>query len=121
VSPLLELVLQYSAYALIALGAVLVAAAYYRLGIVGTYLGDYFGILMSERVTGFPFNVMEDPMYNGSTMIYLGDALLAKSVAGVLLSLVVYITYEVATRYFEGPFTAHIYEEAAKAKAKKGK
>lgn len=34
----------------------------WRLGVVGTYLGDYFGILMEERVTAFPFNVMDDPM-----------------------------------------------------------
>ena len=29
----------------------------YALGVTGTYLGDYFGILMDEPVTSFPFNV----------------------------------------------------------------
>jgi phosphatidylethanolamine N-methyltransferase len=43
---------------------------------VGTYLGDYFGILMSKRVTGFPFNLFSDPMYVGSTFAFLGGALL---------------------------------------------
>lgn len=47
----------------------------FRLGITGTYLGDYFGILMKERVTGFPFNVTDDPMYNGGSLLFLGYAL----------------------------------------------
>jgi methylene-fatty-acyl-phospholipid synthase len=45
------------------------------LGITGTFLGDYFGILMKEKVTGFPFNLTSDPMYNGSSLIFLGDAI----------------------------------------------
>jgi methylene-fatty-acyl-phospholipid synthase len=45
------------------------------LGVTGTYLGDYFGILMDKMVTGFPFNVMDNPMYNGSTMCFLGHSL----------------------------------------------
>jgi phosphatidylethanolamine N-methyltransferase len=47
----------------------------WALGVTGTYLGDYFGILMSEMVTGFPFNVMSDPMYWGSSMCFVGVAL----------------------------------------------
>jgi len=38
-------------------------------------LGDYFGILMDERVTSFPFNVNENPMYNGTVMIFMGTAI----------------------------------------------
>lgn len=72
--------------ALFAIGGILVLSSYYRLGILGTYLGtpltalslfphralgDYFGILMKERITSFPFSVMDDPMYTGSTLIYL--------------------------------------------------
>uniref|UniRef100_A0A8C0JCY9 phosphatidyl-N-methylethanolamine N-methyltransferase n=1 Tax=Chelonoidis abingdonii TaxID=106734 RepID=A0A8C0JCY9_CHEAB len=33
---------------------------------------DYFGILKEEKVTSFPFNVMDNPMYWGSTACYLG-------------------------------------------------
>lgn len=47
----------------------------WALGITGTYLGDYFGILMDDIVTGFPFNVMGDPMYWGSSMCFVGVAL----------------------------------------------
>lgn len=38
-------------------------------------LGDYFGILMDERVTSFPFSVNDDPMYNGTVLIFLGTAI----------------------------------------------
>ncbi|MBN3287205.1 PEMT methyltransferase, partial [Polyodon spathula] len=38
----------------------------------GKVAGDHFGILKKEKVTGFPFNVMDNPMYWGSTANYLG-------------------------------------------------
>ncbi|KAM5151983.1 phosphatidylethanolamine N-methyltransferase isoform 3-T3 [Mantella aurantiaca] len=65
----------YIGAALVAMGGVLVISSFLALGFVGTYLGDYFGILMDKKVTGFPFNVMENPMYWGSTANYLGLAL----------------------------------------------
>ncbi|KYR02845.1 phospholipid methyltransferase family protein [Tieghemostelium lacteum] len=105
--------IQYLAYALYAIGSVLVLSAYMRLGITGTYLGDYFGILMSARVTGFPFNVMNNPMYNGSTMLFLAHALSEKSLAGVFITIVVYVVYQIAL-IFEGSFTDFIYCEANK-------
>ena len=43
--------------------------------LIGTYLGDYFGILMDHRVEGFPFNILTDPMYDGSTMCFVAIAL----------------------------------------------
>lgn len=60
---------------LMVLGNILVITSTYQLGIMGTYLGDYFGFLMKERVTGFPFNIVEHPMYDGATMIFLGYSL----------------------------------------------
>lgn len=47
----------------------------YALGVTGTYLGDYFGILMDDMVTGFPFNVVADPMYVGSGLSFFAVAL----------------------------------------------
>ena len=38
-------------------------------------IGDYFGILMEKKVTHFPFNVIDNPMYWGSTIIFGGTAL----------------------------------------------
>lgn len=57
-------------------GAVFVLSSYYRLGFFGTYLGDYFGILMSERVTGFPFNITDHPMYDGSSLLFTAMAIM---------------------------------------------
>ena len=47
--PLLETSLSnYIAYALIAAGNILVISSMWALGVTGTYLGDYFGILMDD-------------------------------------------------------------------------
>ncbi|EAL66123.1 phospholipid methyltransferase family protein [Dictyostelium discoideum AX4] len=107
-------------YILYGFGGILVLAAYLKLGITGTYLGDYFGILMKERVTGFPFNVMNNPMYNGSVMLFIAHALSYKSVAGLVLSFVVYVVYKFAL-IFEESFTNYIYSTAAANAAKKNK
>ncbi|WFC97898.1 hypothetical protein MYAM1_000620 [Malassezia yamatoensis] len=100
------------AIVLFAFGNVLVFSSMWTLGVTGTYLGDYFGILMDSMVTGFPFNVVADPMYWGSSANFVAVALWYEKPAGLLLSLVVIITYAVALR-FEGPFTENIYKEAA--------
>jgi phosphatidylethanolamine/phosphatidyl-N-methylethanolamine N-methyltransferase len=60
---------------LFSLGQIFVVTSTYALGITGTFLGDYFGILMDHRVEGFPFNVLRDPMYVGSTMCFAATAL----------------------------------------------
>jgi methylene-fatty-acyl-phospholipid synthase len=73
---------------------------------------------MSHRVTSFPFNVLEDPMYVGSTMAFLGTAIWCESPAGLALSALVWVIYAIALKY-EGPFTGMIYERAAEAKAKR--
>ncbi|KAL8802419.1 MAG: hypothetical protein Q9182_003842 [Xanthomendoza sp. 2 TL-2023] len=98
----------YLSYALIALGNILVLSSTWALGITGTYLGDYFGILMEEPVTRFPFNFTGAPMYYGSTMSFLGTALLYARPAGVGLAGEVLVVYWVALG-FEDPFTSEIY------------
>lgn len=73
----------------------------YALGITGTYLGDYFGILMPTRVTSFPFNITDAPMYYGSTMSFLGTAVLYGRPAGVFLAAEVLVVYLVALHFEE--------------------
>lgn len=111
----------YAAYACLAVGNTLVLSSMWALGITGTYLGDYFGILMDEPVTGFPFNVSGAPMYVGSTFSFVGTALLYRCPAGFFLSALVWTCYSVALR-FEDPFTEMIYakrdEERKQGKAK---
>ncbi|KAF9444641.1 phospholipid methyltransferase [Macrolepiota fuliginosa MF-IS2] len=108
----------YIPIALFALGQLFVVTSTWALGITGTFLGDYFGILMDYRVTGFPFNVLNDPMYVGSTLCFLATALWYEKPAGLLITLYVWIVYVIALR-FEGPFTAMIYDKRANQAAKK--
>jgi phosphatidylethanolamine/phosphatidyl-N-methylethanolamine N-methyltransferase len=125
-----------AAYALIAGGNILVLTSMWALGVTGTYLGDYFGILMDEMVTGFPFNVTGAPMYYGSTMSFLGSALLYNKPAGVLLSVEVLVVYLIALQFEEyvpgflsifstltstSPFTAGIYAKRERERKGKGK
>ncbi|XP_051273964.1 phosphatidylethanolamine N-methyltransferase [Dicentrarchus labrax] len=100
----------YTGIALMVLGTLLVVSSFLALGFTGTFLGDYFGILMDEKVTGFPFNIIENPMYWGSTANYLGLALIGASPVGLVLTAIVAVAYKVAIR-FEGPFTGQIYQE----------
>jgi len=95
---------------LVGAGQLFVVTSTWQLGVTGTFLGDYFGILMDHRVEGFPFNVLTDPMYVGSTMSFVGASLWYESPAGLLISLYIYIAYVIALR-FEGPFTNMIYSE----------
>ncbi|XP_073773566.1 phosphatidylethanolamine N-methyltransferase isoform X1 [Danio rerio] len=100
----------YAGAALMAVGSLLVISSFLALGVTGTFLGDYFGILMDQKVTGFPFNVMDNPMYWGSTANYLGLALMNASPIGIVLTAVVALSYKVAIAY-EGPFTQEIYRQ----------
>jgi methylene-fatty-acyl-phospholipid synthase len=91
----------YLAYALLIAGNTLVFSSMWALGVTGTYLGDYFGILMDHRVTSFPFNVTDAPMYYGSTLSFLGTALWFGKPAGILLTLEVLVVYLMALRFEE--------------------
>ena len=71
---------------------------------------------MDSMVTGFPFNVTDAPMYHGSTCSFLGTAILYGKPAGILLTLWVYIVYQIALSY-ENPFTAGIYAKRDRERA----
>ncbi|KAF9221837.1 phospholipid methyltransferase [Gyrodon lividus] len=99
------------------LGQIFVVTSTYALGVTGTFLGDYFGILMDHRVEGFPFNVLRDPMYVGSTLCFTATALWYERPVGLLVTLYVYIVYAIALR-FEGPFTDMIYSKRGSVEKK---
>ncbi|CAB4380081.1 phospholipid methyltransferase [Rhizophagus irregularis] len=96
-------------------GNFFVLSSMYVLGVTGTYLGDYFGILMDDRITSFPFNVLDNPMYYGSSMVFLSTALWYASPAGIILTCWAFILYLIALR-FEGPFTSMIYAQREEKK-----
>jgi phosphatidylethanolamine N-methyltransferase len=91
----------------------------YALGITGTYLGDYFGILMDAPVTSFPFSVSAAPMYHGSTLSFLATAIWRGKPAGILLTGLVAGAYAVA-RQFEDPFTDMIYRKREEERKRVG-
>ncbi|KAF2761607.1 phosphatidylethanolamine N-methyltransferase [Pseudovirgaria hyperparasitica] len=111
---------QYISWGLFLTGNVLVLSSMWALGVTGTYLGDYFGILMDEPVTSFPFSVTPAPMYHGSTLSFLGSALYFAKPAGVLLTVHVAVMYFFARR-FEDPFTERIYREREERRGAAGK
>ncbi|XP_067318279.1 phosphatidylethanolamine N-methyltransferase-like isoform X2 [Anolis sagrei] len=100
----------YVGVAFAAVGSLFVISSFLALGFFGTFLGDYFGILMEAKVTGFPFSVLDNPMYWGSTIVYLGWSLMHASPAGLVLTAVVAFCYAIALLY-EGPFTEEIYRQ----------
>lgn len=97
-------------------GSTLVLSSMYKLGIVGTYLGDHFGFLFDERIVDFPFNVCDNPMYDGSTLCFLGTALFYGKPAGLFASALVYTMYQIVL-LIEEPFTAKIYSKRAAKKS----
>ncbi|KAM9598958.1 phosphatidylethanolamine N-methyltransferase isoform 1-T2 [Morphnus guianensis] len=103
----------YLGLAVLAVGTLFVISSFLALGFTGTFLGDYFGILMEAKVTSFPFSILDNPMYWGSTAVYLGWSLMHASPAGLLLTAVVAISYTIAMLY-EGPFTEEIYRQKQK-------
>ncbi|KAK6344499.1 Phosphatidyl-N-methylethanolamine N-methyltransferase [Orbilia brochopaga] len=105
---------------LFAAGNILVISSMWALGLTGTYLGDYFGILMDHKVESFPFNVTSAPMYYGSTLSFLGTAIWFGKPAGVLLTVEVLVVYLAALR-FEDPFTSEIYARRRRQRAVEAK
>ncbi|KAF1911905.1 phospholipid methyltransferase-domain-containing protein [Ampelomyces quisqualis] len=114
---LLNPLVKYSAIPLFLTGNTLVLTSMWALGVTGTYLGDYFGILMDAPVTSFPFNVSSAPMYHGSTLSFLATALWYGKPAGLILTGIVATAYSVARRW-EDPFTDMIYAKREDARKK---
>ena len=82
-------------------GFILVSSSTLRLGIIGTYNGDAYGYLMSGLITSFPYNLLNAPMYFGSTLNFLYCAVLNRSIAGVVLSAIAGIVYYIGTIFEE--------------------
>ncbi|CAF2406060.1 unnamed protein product [Rotaria sp. Silwood2] len=105
--------IEFIAIVIFIVGQIFVLSSFYKLGITGTFLGDYCGILMDAPVTTFPFNVVNNPMYTGSTLSFFALALYYSSPVGILLTIEVYIAYKIAL-LFEEPYTKWIYEQKNK-------
>jgi protein-S-isoprenylcysteine O-methyltransferase Ste14 len=102
------IILEIIGYLILVCGFHLTIFAYYRLGIHGIYYGDYFGVLCKEMVTAFPFSILENPLYVGSTMMFFGSSILYRSPAGIVLTICAWIMYQFAS-ILENPMTPLIY------------
>jgi methylene-fatty-acyl-phospholipid synthase len=91
----------YIGYMILLIGIILVSSATYKLGLIGTFNGDAYGFLLPSIITSFPFNLFNAPMYLGSTLNFLGYAIINKSLTGIALTILVGIVY----------FCGNIFEE----------
>ncbi|KAG0676717.1 Phosphatidyl-N-methylethanolamine N-methyltransferase [Pichia californica] len=115
-SPYLDnIICKIAAIACFTYGSSLVLGSMYKLGIVGTYLGDHFGFLFDERIVSFPFNICDNPMYDGSTLCFLGTGLFYAKPAGLFATALVYTMYQIVL-LIEEPFTAKIYSNREEKK-----
>ncbi|MCQ2818750.1 MAG: phosphatidylethanolamine N-methyltransferase family protein [archaeon] len=105
-------------YAFYAVGITFVLGSTYQLGIFGTYHGDCFGYLLPGKITAFPFNITGSPMYDGSTLNFIGHAILYRAPVGLIIAAFVYLCYQVSCIY-EDAVCTEIYANADKEKNKK--
>jgi phosphatidylethanolamine/phosphatidyl-N-methylethanolamine N-methyltransferase len=96
---------------LLLIGQVFTLSSFWKLGFYPTFLGDYFGLFMHDApITSFPFNVMDDPMYWGSTLSYLGIAVSENSPCGIVLTAWVAVVYKIAI-WQEGKMLKILYAQ----------
>jgi len=114
-----SLVLPIKAFAafLCVFGLIINLGVLYRLGIHGIYYADYFDILCPEKQTKWPYSQFEHPLYIGSTLIFIGDALINFSLIGLIYSAFAYFMYNIAG-YLEAPYTNLIYSDENKIRIK---
>jgi methylene-fatty-acyl-phospholipid synthase len=90
-----EVPIQIACYSAMAFGLVLLTMSFYRLGMRNMYFGDHFGFLFKERITSFPYNIVDDAQYVGTTFFFMGFSLCYHSPTGVFLTLVINVLYKV--------------------------
>jgi methylene-fatty-acyl-phospholipid synthase len=91
-----------------AFGLALIIASVFRLGVGGVYYSDYFDLKMDFTVNVFPYNIVKDPLYVGTTLCFFSYAILKGSPAGFFLTVLVSYMYLVALR-FEDEMLKYLY------------
>eukprot|EP00158_Paraphelidium_tribonemae_P005835 Partr_v1_DN27549_c0_g1_i3_m30328 putative phosphatidylethanolamine N-methyltransferase len=80
-----------------------------ELGIKGMYNGDSFGWLFKEPVTTGPFEYFSHPQYLGTVLSMLGSSIYFLSFRGLVLTLIMALTFVISTIFIESPHMAFIY------------
>lgn len=99
-------------------GFIINVGSYWQLGIHGIYYADYFGVLMDSKVTDFPYNILDNPLYLGSEILFYSISFKNRSVTGIVLSVLAQIMYNIAS-YLEMPMTELIYSKENMEKVSK--
>ena len=95
---------------LFTIGVILVITSTKKLGFLCTHMGDHFVIFLDEKVTTFPFNILNNPMYIGGAMSMFGTSIFFNSITGVGLATFAFIIYNLYSKLYEEQFTKKIYE-----------
>ena len=101
----------YFGSTLFVLGLLFVITSIHKLGFLCTHMGDHFGIYLDAKVTSFPFNILENPMYMGSAIAMFGVAVFFKSFIGIKLAMFTFVIYNLFSKLYEENFTNKIYQE----------
>ena len=98
------------------IGSLFWITALLKLGLRGSYFGDHFGFVFNKKVDSFPFNLLENPQYNGSKLFLLGQSIIFRSVIGCVLTLFTSLLYSFVFFVFEKKNMKSIYsnEETSK-------
>jgi len=103
---------------LLCVGSIFWITALMKLGLRGSYFGDHFGFVFTKKVDSFPFNVLENPQYNGSKLFLLGQSIIMRSVTGCLLTLFISLLYSFVFFVFEKKNMKSIYSDTDSDKEK---
>jgi phosphatidylethanolamine N-methyltransferase len=98
-------------------GSLFWITALLKLGLRGSYFGDHFGFF-NKKVQSFPFNILENPQYNGSKLFLLGQSIIMRSVIGFLLTLFISFLYSFVFFAFEKKNMNSIYSDNESNKEK---
>ncbi len=91
-------------------GFVLFFKAFCRLGMKGAFYGDHFGFLFDQgKLTEYPFSKFTNPMTTGNCLMYLGSALFARSMSGLFVGGLMFLTYELYYYMYEVPMLKIVY------------
>ncbi|KAJ3277116.1 Serine/threonine-protein phosphatase pp1 [Terramyces sp. JEL0728] len=102
-------VMQAIGWALGAIGVIMNLWTLKALGIKGMYNGDSFGFLMDAPVTDGPYKYMQEPQYNGTTIVLIGTAVYYQSFTGMVLSGLMYAVFMISVVFVERPHMLKLY------------
>ncbi|KAJ3260334.1 hypothetical protein HK103_000969 [Boothiomyces macroporosus] len=104
-------IMQAAGWTLGAVGIIMNLWTLKALGIKGMYNGDSFGFLMDAPVTDGPYKYMQEPQYNGTTIVLIGTAIYYQSFTGLVLAGIMYAVFMISVVFVERPHMLKLYSK----------